>query len=201
MTATPTSAAAQAAETQIEDETLQIARRRYTEGRRAERKLGLMLVAPAAIVMLAVAAYPIIYAFWLSLNKADLRLPDQNEFVWFSNYVTVLSSPIWWTAFGVTLFITVISAALELAFGMMLALVMHRTIVGRGLVRTSALVPYAIVTVVAAFSWRFAWTQNLGWLAGDNAPLTEKWTSIGIIILAEVWKTVPFMALLLMAGL
>jgi multiple sugar transport system permease protein len=202
VTATPTSAAAQAAETQIEDETLQIARRRHTEGRRAERKLGLMLVAPAVIVMLAVAAYPIIYAFWLSLNKADLRLPDQNEFVWFSNYVTVLSSPIWWTAFGVTIFITVVSASLELVFGMLLAIVMHRTLVGRGLVRTSALVPYAIVTVVAAFSWRFAWTQDLGWLApGDAAPLTQFWPSIWIIILAEVWKTVPFMALLLMAGL
>jgi len=202
VTATPTSAAAQAAETQIEDETLEIARRRYSEGKRAERKLGLLLVAPAVIVMLAVAAYPIIYAFWLSLNKADLRLPDQNEFVWFSNYVTVLSSPIWWTAFGVTIFITVVSASLELVFGMLLAIVMHRTLVGRGLVRTSALVPYAIVTVVAAFSWRFAWTQDLGWLApGDAAPLTQFWPSIWIIILAEVWKTVPFMALLLMAGL
>ena len=202
MTATPTSAAAEAAEDRIEDETLEIARKRYSEGKRAERRLGLMLVGPAVIVMLAVAAYPILYAIWLSLNKADLRLPDQNEFVWFENYVTVLSSPIWWTAFGVTLFITVISAALELAFGMMLALVMHRTLVGRGLVRTSALVPYAIVTVVAAFSWRFAWTQGLGWLAPtDSAPLTQFWPSIWIIILAEVWKTVPFMALLLMAGL
>jgi multiple sugar transport system permease protein len=202
VTATPTSAAAQSAETQIEDESLEIARRRHSEGKRAERKLGLLLVAPAAIVMLAVAAYPILYAFWLSLNKADLRLPDQNEFVWFSNYVTVLSSPIWWTAFGVTLFITVVSAFFELVFGMLLAIVMHRTLVGRGLVRTSALVPYAIVTVVAAFSWRFAWTQDLGWLApGDSAPLTQFWPSLWIIILAEVWKTVPFMALLLMAGL
>jgi multiple sugar transport system permease protein len=85
---------------------------------------------------------------------------------------------------------------------MMLAIVMHRTIVGRGLVRTSALVPYAIVTVVAAFSWRFAWTEDLGWLApAGSAPLTKFGTSIAIIILAEVWKTVPFMALLLMAGL
>ena len=67
--------------------------------------------------------------------------------------------------------------------------------------RTSALVPYAIVTVVAAFSWRFAWSQGIGWLAGESAPLTERWPSIWIIILAEVWKTVPFMALLLMAGL
>jgi multiple sugar transport system permease protein len=79
---------------------------------------------------------------------------------------------------------------------------MHRTIVGRGLVRTSALVPYAIVTVVAAFSWRYAWTEDLGWLTpSGSAPLTEFWPSMWIIILAEIWKTVPFMALLLMAGL
>jgi multiple sugar transport system permease protein len=199
---TPTPAAVEAAEESVDDGTLEIARRRYSEGKRAERRLGLLLVAPAVIVMVAVAAYPIIYAFWLSLNKSDLRTPNVREFVWFDNYVTVLSSPIWWTAFGVTMFITVISAFFELVFGMMLAVVMHRTIVGRGLVRTSALVPYAIVTVVAAFSWRFAWTADLGWLApGGSAPLTQFWPSIWIIILAEVWKTVPFMALLLMAGL
>jgi multiple sugar transport system permease protein len=153
------------------------------------------------IVMLAVAAYPILYAIYLSFFRADLRLPNDNEFIWFGNYTTVLSSPIWWTAFGVTMFITIVSAFFELVLGMVLALVMHRTIVGRGLVRTSALVPYAIVTVVAAFSWRFAWSQGIGYLAGDSAPLTERWPSIWIIILAEVWKTVPFMALLLMAGL
>ncbi len=184
-----------------EDEGLAIARRRASAGKRAEARLGLMLVAPAVVVMLVVAAYPILYAVYLSFLKADLRTPGQNQFVGLSNYVTVLSSPIWWNAFGITMFITVISAAFELVFGMMLALVMHRTLVGRGLVRTSALVPYAIVTVVAAFSWRFAWTQGIGWLAGSNAPLTERWPSVWIIILAEVWKTVPFMALLLMAGL
>ncbi|MGL4174664.1 MAG: carbohydrate ABC transporter permease [Dermatophilaceae bacterium] len=184
-----------------DDEGLTIARQRHSEGRRAERRLGLLLCAPAVVVMLAVAAYPILYAFWLSLFRADLRTPDANEFVGLSNYATVLGSPIWWQSFGVTMFITVISAAAELVLGMLLAIVMHRTIVGRGLVRTSALVPYAIVTVVAAFSWRFAWTQGIGWLAGDSAPLTEKWSAIWIIILAEVWKTVPFMALLLMAGL
>lgn len=202
MTATPTPAAAEAADVRIEDETTHIARQRHNEAKRAERKLGLLLVAPAVVIMLAVTAYPVLYAFWLSLNRADLRRPGENKFIWFDNYVTVLSSPIWWTAFGVTALITVVSAALELALGMALAIVMHRTIVGRGLVRTSALVPYAIVTVVAAFSWRFAWTQDLGWLAPEgSAPLTKFGSSIGIIILAEVWKTVPFMALLLMAGL
>ena len=184
-----------------DDEGVEIARRRHSEGKRAERRLGVLLCAPAVLVMLAVAAYPIVYAFYLSLFRADLRTPDQNEFVGLSNYVTVLGSPIWWQAFGVTLFITVISAFFELVLGMLLALVMHRTLIGRGLVRTSALVPYAIVTVVAAFSWRFAWTQGIGWLAGDSAPLTDRGPAIWIIILAEVWKTVPFMALLLMAGL
>jgi trehalose/maltose transport system permease protein len=198
----PPPAAAEASEELFEDGTLDIARQRYTDAKKAERRLGLMLVAPAVVLMLAVTAYPILYAIWLSLNRADLRRPNDNQFIWFDNYITVLSSPIWWTAFGVTLFITVISAFFELVFGMMLAVVMHRTLVGRGLVRTSALVPYAIVTVVAAFSWRFAWTQDLGWLAPkDSAPLTSFWPSLWIIILAEIWKTVPFMALLLMAGL
>ena len=198
----PTAAAAEAAEQKIDDGTVEIARQRASDAKKAERKLGLMLVAPAVVIMLAVAAYPILFAFWLSLNKADLRQPDANQFVWFDNYVTVLSSPIWWTAFGVTMFITIVGAFFELVLGMVLAIVMHRTIVGRGLVRTSALVPYSIVTVVAAFSWRFAWTSDLGYLTPEGAaPLTEFWPSIWIIILAEVWKTIPFMALLLMAGL
>jgi trehalose/maltose transport system permease protein len=202
MTATPTPAASEATEDLKRDDTLEIARQRHTDAAKAERKLGLLLVAPAVIIMLAVAAYPIIYAFWLSLNRADLRKPDANQFIGFENYATVLSSPIWWQAFGVTMFITVVSAFFELVLGMLLAIVMHRTIVGRGLVRTSALVPYAIVTVVAAFSWRFAWTGDLGWLAPEgSAPLTHFWPSMWIIILAEVWKTIPFMALLLMAGL
>jgi multiple sugar transport system permease protein len=88
---------------------------------------------------------------------------------------------------------------------MLLALAMHRTLVGRGLVRTVSLIPYGIVTVVAAFSWYYAWTPDTGYLAnilaGDSAPLTQYLPSLAIIILAEVWKTTPFMALLLMAGL
>src|ERR687893_2241349 len=117
MTATPTTAAARAAEDRMDDGTTEIARQRHSDAQKAERKLGLMLVAPAVVIMLAVTAYPILYAFWLSLNKADLRQPDANEFIWFENYVTVLSSPIWWTAFGVTMLITVVGASLELVLG------------------------------------------------------------------------------------
>ena len=179
-------------------------RPKLSEGKRQERKLGWLLCAPAALVMVAVTAYPILYSFWLSLQRYDLKFPDQREFVWFENYATVLTNSYWWTAFGVTMLITVVSVVVELVLGMGLAMIMHRTIVGRGLVRTSALIPYGIVTVVAAFSWRYAWTPGTGYLAnifGDGAPLTERASALAIVILAEIWKTTPFMALLLMAGL
>jgi multiple sugar transport system permease protein len=176
-----------------------------SEGKKAERKLGLWLCAPAFVVMIAVTGYPIVYSIWLSLQRYDLRFPAQQEFVGFDNYGAVLSNSYWWTAFGTTMFLTVVSVAIEFVLGMALALVMHRTLVGRGLVRTVALIPYGIVTVVAAFSWYYAWTPKTGylanWLASDGAPLTDQWPSMFIIILAEVWKTTPFMALLLMAGL
>ena len=176
-----------------------------SEGKRAERRLGLLLCAPAAIVMLAVTGWPIIYSVWLSLQRYDLRFPDKQEFVGLSNYVTVLSNGYWWTSFGTTALITVVSVVIELALGMALALIMHRTLVGRGLVRTVSLIPYGIVTVVAAFSWKFAWTPETGYLAKlvgpDTAVLTEKLPALSAVVLAEVWKTTPFMALLLMAGL
>ncbi|HEY1282410.1 MAG TPA: sugar ABC transporter permease [Acidimicrobiales bacterium] len=175
-----------------------------SEGAKAERRFAYLLCAPAVIVMLAVAAYPIIYSIYLSLQRYDLRFPDQAKFIGLDNFVAVLTSPYWWDAFWNTLIITVVSVALELVIGMALAVVMHRTIMTRGLVRTSILIPYGIVTVVAAYSWQFAWTPSTGYLSrlfGDAAPLTDHWQALGVIILAEVWKTTPFMALLLMAGL
>ncbi|GGX42936.1 carbohydrate ABC transporter permease [Streptomyces fructofermentans] len=174
-------------------------------GARQERRLGWLLCAPAVVVMIAVTAYPIGYAVYLSLQRYDLRFPGQAKFVGLSNYGAVLSSPFWWDAFWVTLFITAVSVVIELVLGMGLALVMHRTIFWRGVVRTSVLIPYGIVTVVAAFSWQYAWTPDLGYLAAllpsGEAPLTEQWPALWLIILAEVWKTTPFMALLLLAGL
>src|SRR5262245_47824368 len=180
-------------------------RPQLSEGARAERRLGWLLCAPAVIVMLAVAAFPIIYAVYLSLQRYDLRFPSQAKFIGLSNYAAVLSSPFWWQALWVTVIITVVSVIIELVLGMLLALLMHRTLFGRGTVRTAVLIPYGIVTVVAAFSWQYAWTPNTGYLAAllspGSAPLTHTGQAIAIIILAEVWKTTPFMALLLMAGL
>lgn len=176
-----------------------------SDGKKAERRLGLILITPAAIMMLAVTGYPIVYAFWLSLQKYNLAFPDDREFVGLSNYVTVLSDSYWWTAFTVTLGITIVSVIIEFVLGLAVALIMHRTIFGRGLVRTVVLIPYGIVTVAAAYSWYYAWTPGTGYLANllpdGSAPLTEQLPSLAIVVLAEVWKTTPFMALLLLAGL
>ncbi|CAM3286709.1 carbohydrate ABC transporter permease [Stackebrandtia soli] len=175
------------------------------EVKAGERRLGLLLCAPAAIFMLLVAGWPIVYSVLLSFQRYDLRFPDDSGWIGLGNYVTVLTNEFWWNAFGVTVLVTVISVAIELVLGMAFAVVMYRTLVGRGTVRTVLLIPYGIVTVVAAFGWLYAWTPATGWLAAmlpeGTAPLTQQWPAIAIIILAEVWKTTPFMALLLLAGL
>jgi multiple sugar transport system permease protein len=182
-------------------------RKQVSERVREERRLAYMLCAPAILVMLVVTGYPILYALYLSLQRFDLRFPDDKEFVGLSNYVDVLTSSTWWGDVGVTLFITVFSVAIELVLGMLIALVMHRAIFGRGPVRAAILIPYGIVTVVAAFSWRYAFDPTSGFVQGlplisDNwEPLSNRNGSVFIIILAEVWKTTPFMALLLLAGL
>jgi multiple sugar transport system permease protein len=175
-----------------------------SEGAKAERRLGLMLIAPAVVVMIAVTAYPVIYAIYLSLERYNLELPQDVKLIGFANYAAVLSSPYWWTALEVTAIITVISVSVTLVLGMMLAMVLHRTVFARGLIRTASLIPYGIVTVAASYSWQFAWTPSQGYLSAlfnNNAPLTNQAQAIAVIILAEVWKTTPFMGLLLLAGL
>ena len=179
-------------------------RPQLSEGARAERRLGFMLIAPAVIVMLAVAAYPIVYAVILSLQRYNLALPQNRAFVGFANYGAVLSSSYWWQALEVTLIITVFSVSITLVLGMALAFVLHRTIFSRGLIRTTSLIPYGIVTVAAAYSWQYAWTPSQGYLSAlfnNSAPLTNHVQALIVIIIAEIWKTTPFMALLLLAGM
>ena len=175
-----------------------------SEGARAERRLGFTLIAPAVIVMIAVTAYPVVYAIYLSLQRYNLALPQAKKFIGFANYGAVLSSPYWWHALYVTVIITVFSVAITLVLGFLLAFVLHRTIFSRGLVRTVSLIPYGIVTVAAAYSWQYAWTPGQGYLSSifnNSAPLTNQFQAIVVIIIAEIWKTTPFMALLLLAGL
>lgn len=167
--------------------------------------LGWALCAPALLTMAFVTAYPIGHAFWLSLHRYDLRFPERWEFVGFDNYLGVLGSGIWWQALGNTLFITVVSVFFELVLGFAFALVMHRIVFGRRLVRAMLLIPYAIITVVAALAWKFAFDPTIGFVNAliglDQAWLNGRASALFVIVICEIWKTTPFMALLLMAGL
>jgi multiple sugar transport system permease protein len=187
-------------------------RPRRTDKQRADNKLGWMLAGPAFAVMLLVTAYPILQATWDSLWDYRLTTPDDREFVGLSNYAVILSDPLWWRVVGVTLLITVVTVVVELVLGFGLALVMHRALTRlRPILRTAILIPYSIITVVSAFAWQFAFAVDTGfvnpwfdWVPGISE--TTDWfggfgSSIFVIIMSEIWKTTPFISLLLLAGL
>ena len=178
----------------------------------SEARLARFLVAPALAVIAAVALFPLGWTVWESLHRHDLRLPWLGQpFVGLDNYVRIAHDARFWGALGHTAFFTGVTVALELVLGLVFALAMNRVFRGRGLVRVAVLVPWAIPTVVAALLWRFIFGAQAG-IA--NAMLVE----LGVIgepivwfvraatawipvILADVWKTTPFVALLLLAGL
>ena len=180
---------------------------------RSEGRLGWYLAGPAFVIMLAVTLYPILQAMYDSLFALRLTAPDEREFVGFSNYAVVLTDQVFWSSLGVTLFITVVTVAVELVIGFGLAMVMHRAIKNlRGLMRTAILVPYGIITVVSAFAWFYAFDINSGgyvnswfdWVPGIDENLNwfaSQGTALFVIIASEIWKTTPFISLLLLSGL
>jgi multiple sugar transport system permease protein len=173
---------------------------------RAEQRLGWVLCGPAVMLMVLVTVYPLARAVYLSLFSYRLTDPEGRQFLGLQNYVTVLTDALWWEDVRTTVLITVITVAVELLIGLAFAIVMHRIVVGRRAVRTAILVPYGIVTVVSAFAWQYAFSLDSGfvntWLGlGDVAWFSHRWSALGVICLSEIWKTTPFVSLLLLAGL
>jgi len=174
----------------------------------AENRLGRKLVLPAVIIMLFVTAFPILRALYLSFFDYWLTAPDEREFVGLSNYWAALTDGIFWRSTGVTVLIMVVTVAVELVIGFAFAMVMHRLIFARGVVRTSILVPYGIITVVSGFAWQFAFSYQNGfvngwlpWVDDTYNWFAETMPALSAIMISEIWKTTPFMSLLLLAGL
>jgi trehalose/maltose transport system permease protein len=178
---------------------------------REERRLGAAMLTPSLAVIALVAAYPIGYAVWLSLNEYSVITPGLSRFVGLDNYSEALGSSEFWDAMITTLVFTAASVGLELAIGLGMALVMHQAFRGRALLRAVVLVPWAILTVVTAITWRTIFEPELGFVntmletlslpGSDIVWLGERGYALGVMILADVWKTAPFMALLILAGL
>jgi ABC-type sugar transport system permease subunit len=177
-----------------------------------EARLAWRLVAPALTAILLVALFPLGWTVWESLYHHDLRMPWLGRpFVGAANYLEALSEPRFWGAMAHTLFFAAVTVSLELVLGCVLALAMNRAFRGRTLVRAAVLVPWAIPTVVSALLWRFMFEGQAGianallaatGLTGQPPvwfiDATLAWVPV---VLADVWKTTPFVALLLLAGL
>lgn len=162
----------------------------------SERRFAWLLVAPALATIVGVAVFPLGWTVWESLHLHDLRMPWRGKpFVGLANYAELLGDARFREAMAHTAFFTAVSVALELVLGLFLALAMNRAFRGRGVVRAAVLVPWAIPTVVAALLWRFLFDSQAG------VVFVHAWTAWVPVILADVWKTTPFVALLLLAGL
>ncbi len=177
-----------------------------------ERRLAWTLVSPALGVVALIAIFPLGWTVWESLHRHDLRMPWLGRpFVGAANYIAIAHDARFWGALAHTVFFAVVSIALELVLGLVLALAMNRSFRGRALVRTTVLVPWAIPTVVAALLWRFMFDAQAGIanavLLGTGLidhPIVwfvRAATAWVPMILTDVWKTTPFVALLLLAGL
>jgi multiple sugar transport system permease protein len=180
----------------------------------SESRLGAAMMAPSLIVMGLVAAFPIGYAVWLSLNEYSVRVEGLSRFVGFDNYSEALwgdTSSQFWDAFLNTFIFTGISVSIELVLGIAFALAMHQAFRGRAILRATVLVPWAVLTFGSGILWRSIFEPNLGFFptlldslglpGGDVLWYGEDGWAMATLVFADVWKTAPFMALLILAGL
>ncbi|WP_119395221.1 carbohydrate ABC transporter permease [Salinibius halmophilus] len=178
-----------------------------------------LFLTPMLVTIVAVAGWPLLRTFWLSLTNATLSGNSVTEFIGFANYLEiydgefygVLADPLWWQSVYNTLYFTVVSVGLETVLGILVALALNMKFPGRSIVRAAVLIPWAIPTVVSAKLWGWMLhdqfgmvndllmtlhliSEPLAWTADPDLMMTS-------IIMVDVWKTTPFMALLVLAAL
>ena len=181
-----------------------------------ERRLAWFMVSPSLVLIALVALYPIIYALWLSLHQCSLLVAGLQRWAepnLFSNSTSALwgdTSGPFWEATRTTFIFTFFSVIFELVIGVAMAMAMHSAFKGQGILRTVVLVPWAMLTVVTAITWRTMFDPELGLtnsllgavgLPDDTVWLGGSPEALIVMIVADVWKTAPFMALLVLAGL
>ncbi|MDY6781378.1 MAG: sugar ABC transporter permease [Cyanobacteriota bacterium] len=179
--------------------------------RKREQTTGWLLILPALLVLALVFAYPIGRAFWLSFFAENLGTQLQPVFTGFDNYIRIGGDGRFWHSFWNTSIFTVSSTSLEMVLGMAIALVLNQSFRGRGFVRTIAIIPWALPTAVMGLAW--AWIFNgeygvvndllekLGLIQGNITWLGDPTLAMIALIFADVWKTTPFISVILLAGL
>lgn len=179
-------------------------------GDREERVLTLTFLIPALLVTFGIILIPLTEALWMSFHRYTLTIPGR-PFIGLDNYTTALADPTFWQAMGRTLYFTLVSTGLELGLGMLVALLLNEQFAGRGLLRGIMLIPWALPTMVNGIMWRWidhpdygalnALLTQLGLIDKYQAWLSTPFSAMNMIILADVWKMTPLVALLLLANL
>jgi multiple sugar transport system permease protein len=168
------------------------------------KESGNRFVAPALALLFFVTAYPIMYVFYLSLNR-KLLIFDISRFVGLENYLFLLKDDRFWNALINTAYFTSVSVSLEVLLGLSVAVVLDRSLKMKGLLRAVVLIPWAIPTVVSAKIWEWIYNADFGilnYLIGSKVNwLGSPFLAINAAVFMDVWKTTPFVAILLMAGL
>ena len=176
-----------------------------------EQRTGWILILPALILLLFVYGYPIARALWLSLFTQNLGTELKPVFSGLDNYIRMAGDGRFWQSFWTTSVFTVVAVLLELLLGLGIALVLNERFRGRSLVRTAAIIPWALPTALIALAWAWIFNDQFGivndillrlgliktginWLGDPNLAMVS-------VIIADVWKTTPFISILLLAGL
>lgn len=187
-------------------------KKKYSSLMRHESRDAWIMMAPAIMMLLIIAVYPVLRTFWLSLHEMVLTDPGSGyPFIGLENYMEILKDERALDSILFTLKFTVATVVLELIIGFAAALVMNKAFKGRGIVRAAILIPWAIPTSVSAMMWKFIYNDQyglfndvlyrLGIIDSYQAWLSTADGSFMALVITDVWKTAPYMALLILAGL
>jgi multiple sugar transport system permease protein len=176
-----------------------------------DERSAVVFVLPLALVLFAVAVFPVVYSFYISLYSLRLTRPNRVPFVWFDNYVNVLSDPQFWDAVGRTVGFSVMAVVATALLGLLIALLLNEDFPGRRILSALLLVPWAIPSVANGLMWKWIYDSNYGALNGALFQLGfinsymvwlgDADKTLALIANAFVWKEVPLAAILLLVGM
>jgi ABC-type sugar transport system permease subunit len=173
--------------------------------------VGWAMVAPTALLLVAVFAYPLVSTALTSLQRVKLQAPGRTVFVGLDNYLDFLASPAFWAAIQRTLYFTVVSVGVEIALGVAIAAFIHRRFAGWRFLRLAIIIPWAVPTIAVATMFRWIYNADYGALNGllfqlgaidRYVPwLSDPFAAMNWVIVADVWHSTPFVVLVVLAAM
>lgn len=169
-----------------------------------------MMIAPAVLIIFGMGIFPVCYSIWLSFNKVH-PMTFETDFIGLQNYSEIFANPEFWQSIGITLYFCIVSIAVQMVLGVLVAMLLNQRFVGRGIVRALILLPWAVPTIVNANLWNWILNANygilnrvlmkLGIISDSIAWLSDGSTALHMIILADTWRMLPLVVVMLLAGL